>query len=77
MMCAACARGFSQALAQENTPFSILDWIANRARKAEHKRMQRQVVVLEEKLRIEVATTDGLIRKYGKTITEIGDMNAK
>jgi hypothetical protein len=39
--------------------------------------MADKVKELELKLRIEIATTDGLIRKYGKTTTEIGDMNAK
>ena len=77
VMCRACARSYDRNKIAENTMWSVIEWAADRARKAEHKRMQRQVVVLEEKLRIEVATTDGLIRKYGITSTAIGDMNAK
>jgi hypothetical protein len=61
----------------ENNTFAVIEWAASRAREYEHKRMIVRVIVLEEKLRIEIATTDGLIRKYGKTTTEIGDMNAK
>jgi hypothetical protein len=77
VMCRACARSYSHNKIEENTIYSVIEWAANRARKAEHKRMADKVKELELKLRIEIAATDGLIRKYGTTTTEIGDMNAK
>jgi CRP-like cAMP-binding protein len=77
IMCSSCASSYRRNKIAENTMWSVIEWSANRARKAEHRRLAHKIAVLEEKLRIEIATTDGLIRKYGKTTTEIGDMNAK
>lgn len=49
----------------------IMNWVSKRARAAEHRRMAHKVDVLEYKLQIEVATTHGLIRKYGNTTTKL------
>jgi len=82
IMCSSCARSYDRNKTSENTTWAnttwaVIEWAANRARKAERARLKHKIDVLEEKLRIEIATTDGLIRKYGTTTTEIGDMNAK
>jgi hypothetical protein len=81
LMCKRCQRAFAnmrgRTSTQENATHEMLAWAARVSRKAEHKRMAYKVQELELKLRIEIATTDGLIRKYGKTTTEIGDMNVK
>lgn len=77
IMCRSCERSYDRNKIAENAMWLVIEWSANRARHAEHKRMSTLVKVLEEKLRIEIATTDGLIRKYGNTTTEIGDMNER
>jgi len=77
LICQGCRYSYGHARVSENNTLAVIEWAANRARKAEHKRMSDRVKELELKLRIEIATTDGLIRKYGTTKTEIGDMNGK
>jgi len=77
VMCPACSKSYDRSKIAENSMWSLIEWAATRARKAEHKRIADKVKELELKLRIEIATTDGLIRKYGTTTTEIGDMNGK
>jgi len=76
IMCSACASSYRRNKVSENTMWSVIEWAANRARKAERARTKHQIEGLELKLRIEIATTDGLIRKYGTTTTAIGDMNS-
>lgn len=74
-MCNACAASYCRAQCPENTTIKVIAWAAKRARILEHKRMADKVKELELKLRIEIATTNAIIRKYGNTTTEIGDMN--
>jgi len=79
LMCPKCIGAFARVKSHSGAYvqglLEMLAWASKRARDAEHKRMADKVKELEEKLRIEIATTDGLIRKYGTTTTEIGDMN--
>jgi hypothetical protein len=84
LMCKRCDSAFTSwrsryasVNGQGATMLDILDWVAKRARAAEHRRMADKVNGLELKLRVEIATTNAIIRKYGTTTTEIGDMNAK
>lgn len=77
VMCRSCARSYARNKIAENTILSVIEWAADRARRAEHRRMADKVNGLELKLHVEIATTNAIIRKYGNTTTEIGDINAK
>jgi hypothetical protein len=80
-MCKRCIKAFARVKSHSGAHVeglhTMLAWAAKRAREAEHRRMADKVNVLEYKLQKEIATTNGIIRKYGTTTTEIGDMNAK
>lgn len=80
LMCKRCIKAFARVKSHSGAHVeglhAMLAWAAKRARDAEHRRMTDKVNGLELKLRVEIATTNAIIRKYGNTTTEIGDMNS-